>query len=36
MGLRKINKTIELQDIPSSRGMVNAVSHLVRVEEKKR
>ncbi len=35
MGLRKINKTIELQDTPSSRGMVNAVSHLVRVEEKK-
>ena len=34
MGLRKINKTIELQDTPSSRGMVNAVSHLVRVEEK--
>ena len=34
MGLRKINNTIELQDTPSSRGMVNAVSHLVRVEEK--
>ena len=33
MGLRKINNTIELQDIPSSRGMVNAVSHLVKVEE---
>lgn len=33
MGLRKINNTIVLQDIPSSRGMVNAVSHLVKVEE---
>ena len=33
MGLRKINRTIELQDIPSSRGMVNAVSHLVKVAE---
>jgi large subunit ribosomal protein L30 len=33
MGLKKINNTIKLQDIPSSRGMVNAVSHLVKVEE---
>ncbi len=35
MGLTKINKTVELQDSPSIRGMVHAVSHLVRVEEKK-
>ncbi|MBW2405833.1 MAG: 50S ribosomal protein L30 [Deltaproteobacteria bacterium] len=34
MGLTKINKTVELQDSPSIRGMVHAVSHLVRVEEK--
>ena len=34
MGLTKINKTIELQDTPSSWGMVKTVSHLVRVEGK--
>jgi len=31
MGLSKINKTVELPDTPSSRGMINAVSHLVMV-----
>lgn len=31
MGLTKINKTVELPDTPSSRGMINAVSHLVMV-----
>ena len=34
MGLTKINKTVELKDTPSIRGMVHAVSHLVKVEEK--
>jgi len=34
MGLTKINRTVELEDSPSIRGMVHAVSHLVRVEEK--
>ena len=34
MGLTKINRTVELKDTPSIRGMVHAVSHLVRVEEK--
>lgn len=34
MGLTKLNKTVELQDTPSIRGMVNTVSHLVKVEEK--
>ncbi|MEA3231960.1 MAG: 50S ribosomal protein L30 [Thermodesulfobacteriota bacterium] len=33
MGLTKINKTVELLDTPSTRGMINAVSHLVKVEE---
>ena len=33
MGLTKINKTVELVDTPSARGMINAVSHLVKVEE---
>ncbi|MBW2603259.1 MAG: 50S ribosomal protein L30 [Deltaproteobacteria bacterium] len=34
MGLTKINRTVELKDAPSIRGMVHAVSHLVKVEEK--
>ena len=34
MGLTKINRTVELKDTPSIRGMVYAVSHLVKVEEK--
>ena len=33
MGLRKMNKPIELEDTPSIRGMIEAVSHLVKVEE---
>jgi large subunit ribosomal protein L30 len=36
MGLTKINRTVELKDTPSIRGMVHAVSHLVKVEEKNR
>ena len=34
MGLTKLNRTVELEDTPSIRGMVNTVSHLVRAEEK--
>jgi large subunit ribosomal protein L30 len=33
MGLTKLNRTVELQDTPSTRGMVRAVSHMVEVEE---
>jgi len=33
MGLKKLNKTVQLKDTPSTRGMIHAVSHLVRVEE---
>ncbi|MGB9498779.1 MAG: 50S ribosomal protein L30 [Dissulfuribacterales bacterium] len=32
MGLTKLHKTVELEDTPSIRGMVNKVTHLVRVE----
>lgn len=32
MGLTKLNKTVELEDTPSIRGMVKKVPHLVRVE----
>lgn len=33
MGLTKMNRTVELVDTPSIRGMVNKVVHLVNVEE---
>ncbi len=33
MGFRKMNRTVQLEDTPSIRGMINAVSHLVKVEE---
>ncbi len=35
MGLTKLNKTVELQDTASIRGMIDTVSHLVKAEEKK-
>ena len=35
MGLTKINRTVELEDTPPVRGMVNTVSHLVKVEGKR-
>ncbi len=34
MGLTKLNRTIELQDTPSTRGMIRRVSHLVIAKEK--
>ncbi len=34
MGLTKLNRTVELKDTPSIRGMINKVSHLVKAEEK--
>jgi large subunit ribosomal protein L30 len=34
MGLTKLNKTVVLQNTSSTRGMINAVSHLVKAEEK--
>ena len=33
MGLRKLNKTVELQDNASTRGMIAKVAHLVTVDE---
>ncbi len=33
MGLTKIDRVVELEDSPSTRGMVNKVNHLVRIEE---
>ncbi len=33
LGLNKMNRTSELEDTPSIRGMIKKVSHLVKVEE---
>jgi large subunit ribosomal protein L30 len=33
LGLRKLHQAVEHEDTPVIRGMVNKVSHLVRVEE---
>ena len=33
LGLKKLNKSVELPDNASTRGMVQQVSHLVKVEE---
>lgn len=35
LGLGKINRTRELEDTPSVRGMVNKIPHLVEIVEKK-
>ena len=35
LGLNKINRTRELEDTPSVRGMVNAIPHLVRIIEER-
>lgn len=32
LGLRRINHTVEVEDTPSVRGMINKVNYLVRVE----
>ncbi len=32
LGLNKMNRTRELEDTPSVRGMINKVKHLVKVE----
>ncbi len=34
LGLTKHNRTVELNNTPSLRAMVNTVSHLVKFEEK--
>lgn len=33
LGLKKLHKTVELPDNASTRGMVDQVRHLVKVEE---
>lgn len=33
LGLRRLNHTVEVQDTPAVRGMINAVSYLLKVEK---
>ncbi len=33
LGFRRLNQTLEVEDTPSARGMVNKVSHLVDIQE---
>ena len=33
LGLRKLNKTVELPDNAATRGMIHQVKHLIKVEE---
>jgi large subunit ribosomal protein L30 len=33
LGLRKINHTVEVEDTPAVRGMINKVSYMISVEE---
>lgn len=35
LGLRRLNSTVEHEDVPAIRGMVAKVSHLVEVKEVK-
>jgi len=33
LGLRRIRQTVELEDTPSVRGMINLVSYMIKVED---
>ncbi|MGE4595211.1 MAG: 50S ribosomal protein L30 [Gammaproteobacteria bacterium] len=33
LGLKRINHTVELEDTPCIRGMINKVSYLLKVED---
>ncbi len=33
MGLRKLNKTVELPDNAATRGQIQQIKHLIKVEE---
>ena len=34
LGLRRIGHTVEVEDTPSVRGMIDKVKHLVRVDQR--
>jgi large subunit ribosomal protein L30 len=33
LGLRRMHQTVEVEDTPSTRGMVNKVAYMVKVED---
>ena len=33
LGLRRINHTVEVEDTPSNRGMINKIEYLIKIEE---
>jgi large subunit ribosomal protein L30 len=33
LGLRRINQSVIVEDTPENRGMMNKISHLLRVED---
>ena len=33
LGLRRMHHTVEVEDTPCTRGMINKVSYMLRVEE---
>ena len=33
LGLRKIRHTVQVEDTPATRGMINKVRHMVQVQE---
>ncbi len=33
LGLRRMHQTVSVEDTPATRGMVNKVSYMVRIEE---
>ena len=35
LGLRRIGHTVEVEDTPSVRGMINKISHMVEIIEEK-
>jgi len=32
LGFRRMNQVVELEDTPAIRGMINKITHLVRIE----
>ncbi len=33
LGIRRMHQTVEVEDTPCNRGMINAVSYMLKVEE---
>lgn len=33
LGLRRMNQTVEHNDLPAVRGMINKIIHLIKIEE---